>query len=479
MSKINGKTYDVIIIGAGISGLVCGCYLAKAGMRVLVVEQHDKPGGYCTSFTRRGFTFDAAAHTLGSYREGGDFRKRMLELGIDDLVKISRIDPSDVIVTPRFSLAISNNTKQVVEQLVTIFPDEKESIHRYFAYYNQASSSQFESVKLRGKTFASFLSSYFTNPALINTISYPVFGYGGLPPSLMQAFTGAKIFKEYIIDGGYYPQGGMQNIPNALAHIIKKNDGTIFYKRRVDRIRSQNNQITGVELDNNESYTAKYVVSACDITQTLKKLLGKNVVRKQLLDKLENMVPSISTFVLYIGIDEPFKDLPQPGTNIWYLPEYDLDMIFNDVQRADINNFGTSGYVVRVSPDNKTVLAFCLASFKTAEYWKKNKKKMAENFLDQTETLIPNLKKHIVYFDAATPYTMQRFTLNFEGANYGWSAIQSQLFDPDFSQKSFITGLYLTGHWTTRAHGIPGVANLGYSTAQLILKRERLPRQTS
>ena len=65
MTQIQKNKYDVIIIGAGISGLVCGCYLAKAGMKVLIVEQHDKPGGYCTSFKRQGFTFDAAAHTLG------------------------------------------------------------------------------------------------------------------------------------------------------------------------------------------------------------------------------------------------------------------------------------------------------------------------------------------------------------------------------------------------------------------------------
>ena len=60
MQKSNNDIYDAIIIGAGISGLVCGCYLAKAGMKVLIAEQHDKPGGYCTSFKREGFTFDAA-----------------------------------------------------------------------------------------------------------------------------------------------------------------------------------------------------------------------------------------------------------------------------------------------------------------------------------------------------------------------------------------------------------------------------------
>ena len=71
MSRANQPAYDAIIIGSGISGLVCGNYLAKAGMKVLIAEQHHKPGGYCTSFMRRGFIFDAAAHSFGGYRENG------------------------------------------------------------------------------------------------------------------------------------------------------------------------------------------------------------------------------------------------------------------------------------------------------------------------------------------------------------------------------------------------------------------------
>lgn len=55
---------DVVIISAGIGGFVCGCYLAKAGMKVLICEQHYKPGGYCTSFKRGRFTFDAAIKIL-------------------------------------------------------------------------------------------------------------------------------------------------------------------------------------------------------------------------------------------------------------------------------------------------------------------------------------------------------------------------------------------------------------------------------
>src|SRR5436309_1221786 len=54
--------YDAVIIGAGIGGLVCANYLARSGLQVLLVEQHFMVGGYCSTFRRKGFTFDAATH---------------------------------------------------------------------------------------------------------------------------------------------------------------------------------------------------------------------------------------------------------------------------------------------------------------------------------------------------------------------------------------------------------------------------------
>ena len=476
MSKHSKNVYDAIIIGAGISGLVCGCYLAKAGMKVLVVEQHDKPGGYCTSFKRKGFLFDAAAHSLGGYGEGKNFRQIITELGIDKMVRITRLDPFDIVIAPDFKITFWNDTKKTINDLIKIFPKEKENIHNYYNYYhNLASGSQFENAKLKDKTFGSFLRSYFSDNTLISAISYPIFGYGGLPPSLMHAFTGTKIFNEFLIDGGYYLEGGMQTLPNAFAQVIEQNNGTLLYSRLVKRILCKNNIAVGVELSSNESYASKYVVSACDITQTFKTFLGGDRVDKQLLDKLNSFTPSISTFILYIGIDKPFEELPAPGTNIWFLPDYELDSMFDSITHGNCQNFG-GGYMFRVSPDRKTILAFYITSFKTSLFWKQNKKKIAEELLTKIEKHIPNLREHIAYFDAATPGTLYRYTLNYHGANYGWAPSQSQLFDPDFRQKTFIKGLYLTGHWTAQTHGIPGVAYLGHSTAKLILKREQSSR---
>jgi prolycopene isomerase len=469
MQKNNKDIYDAIIIGAGISGLVCGCYLAKAGMKVLILEQHHKPGGYCTSFKRKGFTFDAAAHSFGGYREGGHVRKILTEIGIDEIIKIKRYNPSDIIITPDFNITFCSNVKDTIDNLISLFPKEKNNIINFFEFLT--SNKKFEFVKLKDKTFDALLRSFFNDYKLINSLAFPVFGNGGLPPSLMHAFSGSKIFSEFIIDGGYYPIGGIQNLPNALAQIIEENNGKILFRRLAKKIIQKNHSVSGVKLDNNDIINSKYVISACDMTQTFRTFLGEKITGKKIIKKIHNMTPSLSTFILYIGIDKSFRGLPPPGTNTWYLPHYDLDEIYYQIRKCNLSKAGM--YMLRVCPDKKTLLAFINAPFNTKLFWRQNKIKMKEDLLNRICKLIPDIRKHTVFLDAATPHTLHKYTLNYNGAAYGWAQIPSQLFDPNFQQKSFIKRLYFTGHWITQAAGIPGVVYLGYNTANLILKREK------
>jgi len=470
MPKKDKEIYDAIIIGAGISGLVCGCYLAKAGMKVLIVEQHNKPGGYFTSFKRKGFLFDAAAHSFGNYREGGHVRKIFTEIGVDKIIKIERFDPSDIIIAPDFKLTFWNDTNATIADIVTVFPKEKDNIINYFNFLT--SSNQAEFTKLKNKTFYSLLHSFFDDEKLISAFALPVLGNGGLPPSLMHAFSGSKIFSEFVIDGGYYPESGIQNLPNALDRIVKQNQGKILYRKLVKTILVANNSVTGVKLESNETLISKYVVSACDMIQTYETLLGKTITDKQIIDRLRNMVPSISTFILYMGINKPFEGLPPPGTNTWYLPHYDLNEIYDQVQKCELSKAGM--YMLRVSPDQKTILAFVGAPFETPLFWKQNKRQIAEDFLSRIGNLIPDIKKNITYFDAATPSTLYRYTLNYKGAAFGWAKMPSQTYDPIFSKTTSINGLYLTGHWTSIAFGMPGTCYSGHDTAKRILRKEKI-----
>ncbi len=463
--------YDAVIIGAGIGGLVCGCYLAKAGMKVLICEQHNKPGGYCTSFKRQGFTFDAAAHCFGGYRKNGMTRKIFHELQVDKKLNVIRPDPSDILMTPDYKISFWNDLDKTIEEFQTLFPEEG-NIKKFFYLLLDTDPNSF--FKLRSWTFKKLLDQYFTDDKLKAVLSFPFLGIGGLPPSLMSAFVGAKLYSEFIFDGGYYPKGGMQALPDALAERFKEFGGELRLSTLVTKIQVKNNMVKGVFLEKDGFTPSKYVISNCDARQTFLKFLGKRIFSKEFLTKLNNMIPSLSIFVLYLGIDKYFKTLPKPGSNVWFLPHYGIEDLYLSAKKRNATSLAEY-YMVRVSPDRKTILAFVNVTFKNKKHWVSNKNKLLESFIKWIEkNTIPNLSKHIVYKDAATPYTLYRYTLNYKGAAYGWAGMLSQFAYPDFKTPSFIKGLYLTGHWTTYAQGIPGVAYMGYNVAKLILKREKI-----
>jgi len=471
VSLNSSGSYDAIIIGAGIGGLVCGCYLAKAGMKVLMCEQHSKAGGYCTSFKRKGFTFDAAAHSFGGYREGGVTRKILNDLEIDKKIVISRSDPSDIVNTPGYKVSFWNDLERTKSELAAFFPEESNNIKRFFSSLLDPAPNFF--TRLRRQTFKHLLDQYFTDENLKVILSVPLLGNGGLPPSQMSAFIGAKIFSEYLLDGGYSPAGGMQTLSDALAKRFEELGGELRLSRLVKRILVKDDKVAGVVLEGDGILSSRYVISACDARQTFLKLIGEKRLGKEFLDKITKMVPSTSIFVLYLGINGFSSSLPPLGTNVWFLPRYDLDETYSYAQKGNFDKPGL--HMVRVSHDSSTVLALIQAPFKTKTFWFNKKHKVLETLIKYIETFtVPHLSTHIKYKEAATPWTLHRYTLNYKGSPFGWAGTPSQLAVPDFKKPSFIQGLYLTGHWTTQGLGISGVVYVGHDVAKTLLKKTKL-----
>jgi len=471
MSKTDHSAYDAIIIGAGIGGLVCGCYLAKAGMKVLIAEQHNKPGGYCTSFKRLGFTFDAGPHCFGSYRKEGITRKILEELEIDDALTIIRSDPSDVIITPEHQFPVWNNLGRTLEHLQTVFPDEGPNVKSFFSLLLDTNPQSFS--RLRKVTFKSILDQYFTNAKLKATLSFPLLAVNGLPPSLMSAFVGAKLYSEFIIDGGYYPLGGMQVLADAIAQRFKRYGGELRLSTRVRNIRTDKTRATGVILGDGDFISSRYTISNVDARQTFLRLLGKEHTEQEFYHVLSSMVPSLSNFILYLGIDKDFRPVHNPGTAYHYFSHYDVEKAYRAVKKGDFAGYG--GYALRIAHDYSTIYAGMPAPFKSKSYWTQNKQSTMNSFIAQIEkTSIQHLSKHIQYKDAASPHTMFRYTLNYKGAAYGWAATPSQLIVPGFRKPSFVQGLYLVGHWTTHGVGVSGAAYVGYDTARNIVGKKRI-----
>ncbi len=78
--------HDVLIIGAGMAGLTCGCLLAQKGLHVLILEKNDKIGGCCSSFEKEGFSFDLSVQSLGECQEGGRIWNLLKRLDLLDQI---------------------------------------------------------------------------------------------------------------------------------------------------------------------------------------------------------------------------------------------------------------------------------------------------------------------------------------------------------------------------------------------------------
>lgn len=462
--------YDVVIIGAGIGGLVCGCYLAKAGLRVLIAEQQHKPGGYCTSFRRKGFTFDAAAHSIGGLRQG-NLSKIFSELEIDKKINLTKFDPSNVIVTPDHRISFWSDTSKTISEFKAHFPDQAAGIDKFFKFLLEPSLES--STNSRNQTFDKLLDNYFSDEKLKGILSFPLILNGGLPPSLISTFIASKIFKEFLLGGGYYPEGGIQVLSDVLAERFKELGGELRLSCSVNKIETEGNIIKGVRVNGNAFIASRYVVSNCDARQTFLRLLGEDHLEFDFIEKLNNMTPSLSAFVLYLGTDGHLEEVPEIGTNLWFLSTYDLDAVYRSAEKGDFDDI--KGYLLFIYPDKRRILAFISAPFKNELFWKTNKGKFTESLLKQIETdAIPHLSKNLEYIDAATPSTLFRYTGNYQGAAFGWACTPSQLALTDFRKPSFVKNLYLSGHWATKGLGIPGVAYIGCDTAGMIIRKEKI-----
>ncbi|MBI4981844.1 MAG: NAD(P)/FAD-dependent oxidoreductase [Candidatus Omnitrophica bacterium] len=462
--------YDAIIIGAGIGGLVCGCYLAKAGLKTLIVEKNARPGGYCTSFSRSGFKFDACGHSLGSLRDGGNISNILKELNLDRRIKFRRYDPQDTVITSEGIISFWNDLNKTVREFEVIFPDEAKNIKSFFKFVDNCTGLSFN--ELRQRTFQDLLDEYFKNSRLKSILSLLILGNVGASALDVSAFTAVTVYKEFTLDGGYYPLNrSVGDLPGLLADRFCELGGKTIFSSLVRKIKVGNEHVEGVYLGK-KLIRARYVVSNADCRQTFLKLVDSPMLKKIFLRKLKQMKPSCSMFILYLGLSKSLPRKLSEGVTNWVIQ----DSFFNGVANKNSKtNF--SWYMLRLlAGKNNSLVAFTNAPFYSVEYWRKNKGLWMNNFIKNIEIVIPGLSNKIIFKDAATPQTLYKHTLNYKGARCGWVSSSSQLMVPGFTQVSPIKNLYLAGHWTTLNVGIPGVAYMGRDTAEIILRKENKRR---
>ncbi len=126
--------YDAIIIGSGAGGLTAAVPLAQAGLKVLVCEQHEVPGGWTHSFTLQGYKFSPGVHYIGGIQPGGSLRRIYQGLGVSKDLSFVELNPEgyDHIFIGEERFDFPKGREALIDMLKSRFPHEAEGIDRYF-----------------------------------------------------------------------------------------------------------------------------------------------------------------------------------------------------------------------------------------------------------------------------------------------------------------------------------------------------------
>lgn len=467
------KKYDVTIVGAGIGGLVCGCYLAKAGLKVLIVEQHDKPGGYCTSFQRKGYRFDVGVHYLGGVRNGV-FGSILDELEVKKKIRFIQFDPTERIIIKNKEIYFRKNIKDTKNELYKAFPKEQNEIDNFFAFITQVDFLKIY-TKVRKCSFDSLLNQFINNIQLKVLISTLVFGNLGVSAKRASALSAIVLFRQYILDPGYYPLGGTQRLPDVLVDEFKRNKGKLILSEKVIKIILKNKQAIGIKCANKGCFFSEIVVSNIDATETFSKLVP---TRTQEIARIKKLEVSPSPFAIYLGLSG--KNKINKGVDTWCFfktkPEVNSR---EDVEKHRVNwlmiCFPTAHEFGIKSEELQSVQIFTTVEYVSRKFWRKHKEQYAADVLKCAERILPNLSESIDIKIVGSPATFEKYTNNRDGAAFGWSSTPSQIKYSILPAVTSIDNLYLTGHWTTIGTGQGGVAASalsGRTTAQLILKEQ-------
>lgn len=479
------SSYDAVVIGAGIGGLICANLLVRSGLSVLLVEQHYMVGGYCSVFRRQGFTFDAATHFYPLLGNADSMTGKLLS-NLNMTTTWVKMDPVDQFHFPDGTcFAVPADFEHYLAQLKMAFPHEATMLDRFFAavreaymygllyYFRGRDTARLD--KYRNLSVQQMLDRYFRDGKLklLLTADCP---HWGSPPSRISFVFDSMLRLSYFL-GNYYPRGGSQAFADELAQRFEAQGGHILMRSLVTRILVENATTYGVDVEtgrrdarHTERVYAGWVVSNGDVLRTLEQLVGPEYLDPAYLAAIRQLRPTYPCFLMHIGLrDVPTEVLRQAHGYYW--------------DSWDANQVGRNGLIFKLfvptlfepglarHGDHILIIQKVLdIDYDAIDDWAAHKAAVEQYIIDHLERVIPGITDRIVVKSSASARTSHRYTLNHRGAMLGWEMSPDQLGHQRIDVVSPIANLYFVGHWVQPGGGITPVIVSAIKVAQMITK---------
>ncbi|MBK3736112.1 FAD-dependent oxidoreductase [Azospirillum brasilense] len=478
---VHGERDGVVVVGAGIGGLTAAALLAEAGVRVTVLEAHDRPGGYCSSWDRKvwlrdgsmgRFTFDAGVHDISGTRPDGPIGHLLRTVGVADRVRwqpvtrgivrngalqplpvdaeglaalIAREHPGSAAGAAAFLEEMRGVYRDLYRGCAdTGLPHIPESVAAMRAYPLECP----QAFRWQDRGFLEMLEHYVPDAgarALLSSLT----GYLTDRPERLGATQMAPIFG-YVFDGGAYPEGGSQRLADALVEAIRAKGGEVRLRTPVRRILVEIGRAAGVETLDGERIAAAAVISNADARRTLLELVGEEHLPAGYADQYRALRPTTSAFLVTLALDIR-PDLPA----MTFLRETGLALALPSAHDSSLAPSGCAALtLMRLDPAGA-------AWDRSAPDYRARKTREGDAMIAAAAAVIPDLERHILHRQDASAATFARYAHTTDGAIYGT--------DPALPAKSPVPGLLLAGGGVFPGPGVEACVISGRRAAEALV----------
>lgn len=508
-----GEHFDALVVGAGIGGLACGALLAKAGSKVIVVERHKSPGGFVTSYDRKGYKFQVP-HLIGGCGPGGDITRIADHLGLK--VDFISLDPYQRFIYPEHDIKVPTDPEAFAEVLKEGFQPQTENINKFFHLLTKAYRAmdmsmvrrpmgpgtlvklatypfvhpKLLSMMIGGTTYEKLLDKHFTDDRL-KTVLSTQWPYLGVPPWELSALSMLAMMASFF-GGAYFPVGGYQVLTDAFAQALIDNGGVLLLGHEVTSINTEQGRVSEVEIIPRAKVETGVVVSNVDTRRTFMKLVDRENFTRAFLDRIDESPLSMTGFVIHLGMRKKVEDPDFACGSIFFQPSYDEREMVEAVSSRDAYpdpeklRWGMSLPSLidpTLAPEGCTNLDILVPAVpyqfmrrwgveeggKRGEKYRAIKEKYAEVVVDAVSRVFPDLISDVEAYDISTPITYERYTMAIDGCWYDTAPTGKVAFRRPGPSTS-LKGLYLTGSKSVLGGGMYPSVMSGLVTADCVLR---------
>ena len=491
---------SIIIVGAGIAGLSTGCYARMNGYKTDIFEMHNIPGGLCTAWKRKGYTFDISMHMLSGSKSGPAHRMWQ-ELGVVEDQEFHYHDEIIRVVDGEKNLRIYTDPHRLEEQMLELSPSDATVTKAFVALL--AGRDMMNALSLKpaqmigffgnlkmltavlplmgtfrkyGKSTIQEFSQRFQDPFLRDAVRF-VIDAPGWPMIRFPMVAMAGFLKSAVLEAGV-PLGGSQKVVFRMADYYKKLGGEIHYKSRVTDIIIEDNHAVGIRLEDGTEKRADIVVWAGDGHTVIFDILGGRYLDDEVRGMYSEWTPVLPLVHVMLGVARDFS-----GESHRILLKLEEPISIAGEEHHWLC-FLHHCFDPDMAPKGKSAIEVWYAT--RYEYWEElardraryeeEKKRIADFTISELDKRWPGLASQVEVVDVPTPATYVRYTGNWQGSPDGWYITPENMMKRAMLRRlPGLSGFHMVGQWTVPFSGTVMAALSGRQLIQLLCKKDRRP----